>query len=123
MQNERLNKLKEDVGTSVVATQMALHYLEKLSFYPSLYNKELKKYGNLYQKQLLKAELNQFDLADKDAEESTDIISTQYMDCIKYICEGNMVDLFNLVKLNEAYRLDPDSMTGIAKKVLKNSKK
>ncbi len=118
MQNERLNKLKEDVGTSVVATQMALYYLEKLSFYPSLYNKELKKYGNLYQKQLLKAELNQFDLADKEAEESTDIISTQYMDCIKYICEGNMVDLFNLVKINEARKKNPKAIDGIVNKIL-----
>ena len=122
MNKQQLDKINLDVGTSVVATQMSLHYLEKLKYYPQLYKGQLKRYGNLYLKELLKSEKNSFDLADKDAEESTEITCAQYMECIDYISKGNLVDLFNLVMLNEAYRLDPDSMTGIAKKILKNKK-
>ena len=108
--------MEEKIVHSVISTAITLHYVEQLSKTP-FYNKDLKNKGNLFLNTLLKQEKYFDSFLDAEERSATDVhdVFYDYIDTVKSVSIPEMGELSAII---QAYKKDPKSILGIAKKVL-----
>ena len=104
---------------SVICNQLALHFNEQLK-HTVHYKRNLKRFGNMYNKELIKAELDQFDKIFDADEGMSHFLSSSLQDFIEIIVATGFIDFVILQNIIKAYKLNPKSIEGITRKILKN---
>jgi len=114
-----MSKTLGNLTGSVICNQLSLHFNEQLK-HTNHYNKNLKRLGNLYNKELIKAEETQFDKVFEADEEMTHFLSSSLHDFIEIIIKTGFVDFTILQNIIKAYKIDPKRIEGITRKILNN---
>jgi hypothetical protein len=104
---------------SVICNQLALHFNEQLK-HTGHYKQNLKKFGNMYNKELIKAERDQFDKVFEADEEMSHYLSSTLHDFIVMITKTGFIDFTIMQTIIRAYKINPKSIEGITKKILTN---
>jgi len=113
-------KLLHKITHSIIASQVALTRLEDLK-HTRFYKKELKMRLNMAIKELMKAESQDYDSFWNALLKETQAVTKVYEDYIKAISSVPIWDASEMTAVIEAFILDRKSISGIAKKVLKNN--
>ena len=106
---------------SVICNQLALHFNEQLK-HTKHYKQNVKKFGNMYNKVLIKAEQEQFDKIFDADEQMSHFLSSSLHDFIDIIIATGFIDFVILQNIIKAYKMDPKSIEGITRKILKNER-
>lgn len=112
MNEEILTKMTQ----SIIANQVALNFNEEIRHTP-YYKKEFKKYYNLFERLLLKAEKKEFDLVYNSAENETIELHKHQSDMIVEISSLGIEHFKNVCEIVKAYKKDPEKMNKIVNKI------
>lgn len=113
-------KLLHKITHSIIASQIALTKLEDLK-HTRFYKKELKMRLNMAIKELMKAESEDYDSFWNALLKETQEVTKIYETYINSICKVPIWDASEMTVVIEAFLLDRKSISGIAKKVLKQN--
>lgn len=109
-------RLEEKIVHSIISSTITLHYNEQLKHTP-LYNKQLKHFGNCFNKELIKIERS-YDEVEKHEENSLNDVYNVFYDFINEVKPVHIQELGELTAIIQAYRKDSKSILGITKKIL-----
>lgn len=109
------NKLK--IAQSIVANQVAMNYLHEIRFTPYAKHK-LKNLLNQVNNELQKWERIEYDKLDNEIEENN-YVYYSVSEAVKEIAGIDILQMPDIINILRAYKKDPKSMIGIAKKILK----
>ena len=114
------NRGFEVLTGSVICNQLALHYNEQLK-HTRYYKYNVKRFGNLYNRELITAEKKEFDkIFDADETDTTHLLSANIQDFINEVTKVGFIEFAMFQQLLKAYVIDKKSIEGIVLKVLKN---
>lgn len=113
-------KLLHKITHSIIASQIALTKLEDLK-HTRFYKKELKMRLNMAIKELMKAESEDYDSFWNALLKETQEVTKIYETYINAISSIPIWDASEMTAVIEAFLLDRKSISGIAKKVLKQN--
>ena len=113
--------LAEKIAQSIIANNVALFYNEEITR-TRLYSRELKHKINPLVKLLLKKEVKNYELIFGENDKVGDILQNYYIDMINEIASLGIHCSDEVRAIIQAYKLDPDSIKGITKKILRNKK-
>ncbi|WP_395073853.1 hypothetical protein [Flavobacterium sp.] len=102
---------------AIISNQIALNHNEAVK-HTKHYKQGLKQKINLLLPELIKCETD-YDMFFNKIESSTSEIYDEYENYIKAIASVPIWDCRNIRLIIEAYRIDPKSLEGIIKKILK----
>lgn len=106
------------LAKSIISSQFALHNNEILKHTP-YFKADVKKYGKPFILSLIRAELKEFDKVDNvDSKRVTEIFDSldKILQTLSRAIFADWEQLDNIIK---AYAKSPESMNGLAKKILK----
>jgi hypothetical protein len=114
------SKHMELISSSILLSQVLLHYQEELKNMNSPYYKhEIKKYSKLLQKELLKAEEKEFDkVFDSDSEVTHQVLSN-LMEGIDFISKNGFSNMMFLIKCEIVFKQDSNRIEKFVDKLLK----
>jgi len=105
---------------SIIVTQLSLHYNEKLKRGGHhRYKHNLKKFGNLFIKELIKAEEDEFDKLLDSGEETITSQTEEIQDALELLQQKGFVDFKILTKFNMAAKYDQKRIMGLVNKIIK----
>ena len=107
----------EKLTASVISNFIAQHFNNEVR-HTSYYKHNLKKVGNLYAKELEKAELKEFDLLDERQPEALHLISSNQLEFIEEIVKRPFTEMALLQNIILAYKKEPKRIEGIVNKIL-----
>lgn len=106
------------LAKSIISSQFALHNNEILKHTP-YFKADVKKYGKPFILALIRAELKEFDKVDNvDSKRVTEIFDSLDK-VLQTLSRAIFVDWEQLDNIIKAYAKSPESMNGLAKKILK----
>ncbi len=109
-------KIEEKIVHSIIATKVNLFHNEEVSRTP-FYDKELKNYGNLYLKALMKRE-KFFDELENLKEDQAIGVHDVFYDYIKAISTVNIQDMECIALIVEAYHKDKKKLEKVINEIL-----
>tara|TARA_R110002051_G_C8769409_1_gene503377 strand:+ start:38903 stop:39361 length:459 start_codon:yes stop_codon:yes gene_type:complete len=115
------SKHMELISSSILLSQVLLHYQEELKNMNSPYYKhEMKKYSKLLQKELLKAEEKEFDkVFDSDSEVTHQVLSN-LMEGVNFISKNGFSNMMFHIKSEMVFKQDPKRIEKFVDKLLKD---
>jgi uncharacterized membrane-anchored protein YjiN (DUF445 family) len=110
----------EAVTSSIIASQVMLHYQDELMRLKSPYYKHnMKKHGSLFQKELIKAEEREFDKVFDSDEETTHKVSSNLMSGMEFILKNGFSNMMFLMKCEMVFKENPKRIEKLVDKLLK----
>jgi hypothetical protein len=107
----------EKLTASVITNFIAQHFNNEVK-HTTYYKHNLKKVGNLYAKELEKAELKEFDLLDERQPDALHLISSNQLEFIEEIVKRPFTEMALLQNIIMAYKKEPKRIEGIVNKIL-----
>lgn len=107
------------VSQSIIANQVALDFNHAIRFTP-YYKREIKNRLNLLQKELIRAERQEFDKLDGHAEITTDEVYQLYVNVVKELTAAGFTQFENITALLKAFNKDPNSLEPVVNKILQS---
>lgn len=106
------------LAKSIISSQFALHNNEILK-HTQYFKADVKKYGKPFILALIRAELKEFDKVDNvDSKRVTEIFESLDK-VLQTLSRAIFIDWHELDNIIKAYAKSPESMNGLAKKILK----
>ena len=112
-------KIEEKIVCSIISNTVALHFNEQLK-YTSYYSQARKNLLNRLINELKKKEL-MFDDIEKTIPTSLKAVYDNYYDFIEQCAKVDIHEASEVNGILKAYKKSPDSVLGIAKKILKKN--
>ena len=120
MKNEKIEPLKPDtltkISQSIIANQIAYDFNHEIKF-TKYFKQELKMRLTPVITLLQKAELEEYDKFFNTAERAASDTYAAMTKMINEITDAGLFEFDNIAELVKAYKSDPKSVMGIAKKI------
>lgn len=120
MKNEKPEPLKSDtltkISQSIIANQIAYNFNHEIKF-TQYYKQELKMRLTPVITLLQKAELDEYDKFFNTAERAASDTYGAMVKMVNEITSAGLFEFDNIAELVKAYKSDPKSVMGIAKKI------
>jgi DNA integrity scanning protein DisA with diadenylate cyclase activity len=108
------------LAKSIISSQFALHNNEILK-HTQYYKADIKKYGKPFILALIRAEVKEFDKVDDVDSKRVAEIFESLDKILQTLSRAIFIDWEELDMIVKAYAKDPESMKGIAKKIMKKN--
>jgi hypothetical protein len=108
------------LAKSIISSQFALHNNEILK-HTKYYKADIKKYGKPFILALIRAEIKEFDKVDDVDSKRVAEIFESLDKILQTLSRAIFIDWEELDMIVKAYAKDPESMKGIAKKIMKKN--
>lgn len=115
--NTELDTLTK-ISQSIIANQIAYHLNHEIRF-TGYFKHKLKNALNLLDKELLKAEKEEFDKFFDQVETPTNELCEIQTEMVKEIASVGLIHFGNILEIVKAYKKNPKSIEGIVKKINK----
>jgi hypothetical protein len=106
------------LAKSIISSQFALHNNEILK-HTSYFKADVKKYGKPFILALIRAELKEFDKVDAVDSKRVSEIFESMDQLLQTLSRAIFADWHELDLIIKAYAKSPESMSGLAKKIMK----
>ena len=105
------------ITQSIIANQVAYNFNHNILFNKRYYKHELKRYLNLVQKELAKAERTDYDMLFDANPDATAETYQALEDMVNEIGSLGLMHFANITEMVKAYKTDAKSIIGIANKI------
>lgn len=100
---------------NIISATHTLHKIQELQILPP-WQKQMKNYGNLFLKELLRVE-GYFNQLDNETPEAVELYE-DYFDVMKIISRVNIHRMDDLLKVLQAFEKEPAILTGICHNII-----